>query len=196
MALGKKEKPADPTPDTPPVVLVTASPWGEVSEEEFKESTRDKFYVHGYSDRRAEYEQARLKAGKATPLNHRFQYVSVQSRDGRPVHEKAGEYKSHGYVEVRFDECAKWGIDPNQSGFVRGDDGTCRVGSQMLMVAPAKVAATLERQLDKVTREQAGAVQARMEAATNRWNQAVAGQGGERISPIFEEQVTTERETR
>src|SRR3989304_4473036 len=37
-----------------PVIAVSASPWGDVAEGEFQEPLRDKFYVHGYSDRRGE----------------------------------------------------------------------------------------------------------------------------------------------
>lgn len=189
-------KDAKETKKVEPVVQVTASPWGNVSEEEFKTSGRDKFFVKGYSDKRLAFEQEFARTGKGEPLSYRLQYVSVENRANQPTHEKAADYRSRGYVPVMFDECAKYGIDPNESGFVRNDDGTCRVGSQMLMVAPAAKVAAHAKQLEQLNREMSGAAAARMEAATERWNQAVAGRGGERVAPIYEEQVTTEREAR
>lgn len=197
MAFGKK--PDAPKTDTAgksaPVVSVTASPWGEVSEEEFKTTSRDKFYVHGYSDKRAEFDRSFSKTGKGVPVDYRLQYVSVENRANQPTHEKAADYRSRGYVTVLYDDCAKYGIDPDLSGFVRGDDGTCRVGSQMLMLAPATKVAAQAKQLETLNREMSGAAQARMQAATDRWN-LNAGPGAERTAPIYEEQVTTERETR
>ena len=197
MAFGKKpDAPKVETPEKPvPVVSVTASPWGEVSEEEFKTSTRDKFYVEGYSNKRVEFDNDFAKTGKGTPLPYRVQYVSVENRANQPTHEKAADYRSRGYQPVLYDDCAKYGINPTLSGFVRGEDGTCRVGSQMLMLAPAKVVAAHAKQLETLNREMSGAAQARMQAATDRWNTA-AGPGAERTAPIYEEQVTTERETR
>ena len=195
MAFGKKPDTSKTETRVAPVVSVTASPWGEVSEEEFKTSTRDKFYVHGYSDKRAEFDKSFAKTGKGVPVDYRLQYVSVENRANQPTHEKAADYRSRGYIPVLYDECAKWGIDPTLSGFVRGEDGTCRVGSQMLMLAPAKAVAAQAKQLETLNREMSGAAQARMQRATDQWNLA-AGPGAERTAPIYEEQVTTERETR
>ena len=126
-----------------PKPIVVTNPWGESEGPDAPQDhhAHDRFYVHGYSDKRQDFEQEKRAGGKPTPLPWRFQYVTVERSSGQPTNEKVADFKGRGYVAVPFDEAASYGIDVNQSAFVRGPDGTCRQGSQMLMVAPKEAAA-------------------------------------------------------
>jgi hypothetical protein len=179
-----------------PVVEVSASPWGDVMEGEFQEPTRDKFYVHGYSDKRTQFDRERAETGKGKPLSYRLQYVPVETAANKPTNVKSAEYRMYGYTPLLYDECAAHGIDPALSGFVRGEDGTCRVGSQMLMIAPATAAARMAKHLDERNLEQAGAPRARMENAVENYNAWATAQGASPTKAVFEEKITTERERR
>jgi len=179
-----------------PVIAVSASPWGDVAEGEFQEPLRDKFYVHGYSDRRVQFDRELAEKGAGTPLPFRLQYVPVETFGNKPTNVKPSEYRMHGYKPVLFDECASHGIDPEKSGFVRGEDGTCRVGSQMLMMAPASAAARMAKQLDERNLEQAGAPRARMENAVEDYNAWAKAHGATPTKAVFEEKVTTIDERR
>lgn len=120
--------------------------------------SRDKFYLHGYSDVRGKRDiEVRRAIRKASgfdengqwtlishpnlpkPIPYRFQYVAVEGPG--PRNAKVAEFRAMGYVPVKYDELSAYGIDPDQSTCEKGLDGTARVGSQMLMVCPADVAA-------------------------------------------------------
>lgn len=162
-------------PKQPPVIVVHDNPFGDATEEELNGGDLDRFYLAGYSDKRRERELAdrAWRAGKGpkpAPLTHRFQYVSIQRADGSANRNKEAEFRSKGYRPVQFDELKALGIDPDLSTCEKGPDGTARVGSQMLMVASAGVAAREYVKHRELTDRQFEAVQARLDDKAAQYN--------------------------
>lgn len=157
-----------------PVVRVD-SPWGNEIDPEGLASGRDQFYVAGYSDKREQFDQDIREGDKPTPLQHRLQYVSVQRASGAPLKEKEAYYASRGYVPLKYDECATFGIDPLKSGFIKDADGTCRVGSQMLMICPANKVAGHARELAERNEALVESWKGRAEAAADDYNRRHPG---------------------
>lgn len=154
-----------------PVVRVD-SPWGTEIDTEGLQAGRDAFYVEGYSDKREQFDADVRTHGKPQALPFRFQYVSVQRQSGAPNKEKEAYYRSRGYVPVMYDEAATYGIDAAKSGFIREADGTCRVGSQMLMACPAKKVAGHAKDLADRNEALAQAYKSRAQAAADEFNRA------------------------
>lgn len=164
-----------PTPRAAPAIIAEElSPWGNDVDMSFTETAHDYFHIEGYSDKRRERELAVRRGEHPDPLPYRFQYVSVvnpmggHGRSGR----KAGEFQAKGYVPVLFDEAqSKYGIDPSRSGFSKAPDGTCIVGdTQMLMVAPARVAAAHAKAQRELTKARSAGSGALLEQAVDRYN--------------------------
>lgn len=156
-------------PKQPPVVRVD-SPWGNDIDPEGLAQGRDQFYVAGYSDKREQYDQAVREGDKPVPLAQRLQWVTVQRANGAVTKEKEGWYRARGYIPVLYDDCKTYGIDPAQSGFVKEADGTCRVGSQMLMVCSAKKVAGHAKELRERNEAMVDAYKARANAAADEYN--------------------------
>jgi hypothetical protein len=160
-------------------IRVTENPFGEFTEEQLAgQPMADRFYLAGYSDKRHERDlevrEAR-KAGrepkKMPPLERRFQYVSVERADKTPVGDKELEFRRLGYRVVKWDELASLGIDAENSGAKPGPEGTVRVGSQMLMVADAPVAARNFRDVREATERQSEAVRDKLQEVARRYNE-------------------------
>lgn len=157
-----------------PVISVSASPWGEANEAITEPAVQDMFYVAGYTDQRAKNELERREHGKAAPLPYRLQYVSVQLQSGLPDGRKRAHYAALGYVPVLFDEAqSKYGIDTATSGFVKGPDGTCRVGSQMLMACPREKVAQHARLLDERNEAQRNEIKERATRSAEDFNRSM-----------------------
>lgn len=149
------------------------NPFGDVSEEQAQgKALADQFYLHGYSDKRHERDLDMRAGEKPKPLTHRFQFVSVEDRAGRPVGEKQLEYRRLGYRPVQYDELKNFGIDPERSAAVKHKaDGTVRVGSQMLMVVDAGTAAYhFQHQREETELQRKRFVEGRMERAADNYN--------------------------
>lgn len=178
---------------TPPAVTVTeATPWGDISEEETPEAYRDATFVKGYSDKRIAFELAQRRGEPGTPLPFRLQYVPVEARSGQPDNTKVSYYKTRGYVPVQYDQLATLGINADESGFIRGTDGTCRLGSQMLMMAPAEKAARHAKRVAEDTKALSGQPLAQLERAAEQFTQHRAGTTGGRADVWQEEEVVRE----
>lgn len=160
----------------PPAVIVYDNPFGEATEAERNgEPLMDRFFLKGYSDVRVERELAErdYRAGKGpkpAPLPRRFHFVSVQRMDGTANRNKEAEFRSKGYRPVKFDELKSLGIDAELSTCEKGPDGTARVGSQMLMVADARVAAREYNEQRARTDAQYDAVKATLDEKADAYN--------------------------
>ena len=155
-----------------PVVRVSENPFGEITEEQLQgKPLVDRFYLEGYSDQKHARE-LEIKAGKKPrTLDRRFQFVSVQNREGVPVGEKTLEFRRLGYRPVSWAEAAALGLDLGNSSAVSGADGSVRVGSQMLMVTDAATAARNFRQIREDTDQQFDQhVRGPLEAAADKYN--------------------------
>lgn len=156
-------------PKPTPVVRVD-SPWGTEIDPEGLQQGRDAFYVEGYSNEREQFDQAVREGEKPTPLANRFQYVSVQRSSGAPDKAKESWYRARGYIPVTRENFASFGIDDKKSGFIFDADGTARVGSQMLMVCPAKKVAGHAKDLAEKNAALAKSAFSRMEEAVDDFN--------------------------
>jgi len=160
----------NPKPMKP--VRVTENPFGEITEEQLQgKPLVDRFYLEGYSDQKHERE-LEIKAGKKPrTLDRRFQFVSVENREGVPTGEKTLEFRRLGYRPVTYAEAESLGLDLTNSSAVKGPDGTIRVGSQILMVTDAATAARNFRQQREDTEQQFDMhVRGPLEAAADKYN--------------------------
>jgi len=176
-----------------PAIRVSENPFGDFSPEQMAGKPQvDRFYLKGYSDLRHERDletQKAIKAGRSPalkPLNHRFQYVPVERPDGSPNKSKYVEWVAKGYRTVKYDELESLGIDLAGSTAERGPDGSARVGSQLLMVADADVAARNFREQRELTEKQfEDHVIAPLQAAEDRYNQKFGHTGKKTGTKMF-----------
>lgn len=154
-----------------PVVEVT-SPWGGEIDPEGLAQGRDQFYVSGYSDKRTEYDQAVREKERPQPLKHRLQWVTVQQQNGTVTKQKESWYRARGYIPVLFDDCKTYGLDPAKSGFVKDADGTCRTGTQMLMICPAAKVAGHAKELSDRNEAMVDSYKSRAEEAAEAFNRS------------------------
>lgn len=186
MAASKKQPPA--------IIAEELGPWGEVNESDLAtEARNDPWYTEGYSDKRREHELAmrawKLGRGpKPDPLPYRFQYVRTTLQSGAPDNTKVAEFQAKGYRAIKFDEAASFGIDVAKSGFVRGVDGTCRVANQMLMVAPARIAAVHAKRQADLTKELSDGAGSKLQQAVDDFNARVGHHYG-RAETFSEEEL-------
>lgn len=162
--------------DKPPV-RVESPLWGEANmDPEDAAQGRDVFWVEGYSDKRQEFDHERSMQGltgrraQTQPMQFRFQYVSVERSNGTPLKAKEQGFRAKGYVPVTKENCKSFGVDPDKSGFLFDADGTCRVGSQMLMVCPADKVARHAAELERRNKEMLSAAKGRLEGAVDSYN--------------------------
>lgn len=142
----------------PRIEVREVSMFGDFSEEELQNPARDRFYLPGWSDKRAEFERAKVEYEQGhgdmpKPLPRRFQFVSVERPSGAPDGTKMANFAGDGYRPVKWTEAKDLGLDLGdaETGYTsacRPDaEGNVRVGSQILTVTDARRAATnLERQ--------------------------------------------------
>jgi hypothetical protein len=157
---------------TPKPPISVDTPWGEIEGPDIHSEhyAHDAFYLHGYSDKRQDQDQARAAGERTEPLPHRFQFVSVERSNGQPNNEKVSYYKGRGYKPLMYDELSSFGIDAAKSACVKGPDGTCRQGSQMVMVAPKEVAARDFRLRQEAIKRRLGSYKAMAEQAADDFN--------------------------
>jgi hypothetical protein len=119
------------------------NPFGENVDESIVDNPiRSLTYVPGYSDAKHKRELD-IKEGKTPrPLRHRFQWVRAERATGSPDGTKINEFKGKGYHMIGWQEAIDLGYNMEESAAVKGEDGTCRLGDQVLMVCDAKTAAT------------------------------------------------------
>ncbi len=155
-----------------PLIAEELSIWGDTSDSELPPDApdRDFFWVEGYSDKRREFELAAASGERPKPLKWRLQYVSVEAPNRMPDGRKEMQFRAMGYVPIPFDRAADYGIDSLQSGFIKGPDGTCRVGSQMLMACPAEKAAVHARKQRDATKRLSEGSAAKLEGAIEDFN--------------------------
>lgn len=146
------------------------SPWGDASAEDFQQSTRDAFYIEGYSDKRARNDVAKARGEQGEKLAWRLQYVSVQRASGAPDGTKKAQFESQGYHVVKYDDLATYGLRAEGSGFTRGQGGECVVGSQIVMACPGPRAAANARRQQELTDALSASTQGSLEAAGEKFN--------------------------
>lgn len=168
------------------VKAVQKSIWGEATEEQAgrKNPRIDRWFIPGYSDKMAENERRMARGLDPIPMPYRFQFVSVSNEKGEPVTRNMADYESRGYRFVQYDEkeFKKLGIEC-PLGAVKTADGKVRVATQVLMYAPAAVAAALARAKQNRTER-------RLHSAAGRVGDAVAAYNAEAGVPtqaIFED---------
>jgi len=150
--------------------------WGDMTEQELQDPNLDQFYLKGYSDKRNAFIEAQKRGERPQPLPYRFQYTSVMRSSGAPDGRKQAARSAKGYVPVKWDSAEQYGIElqdaeGNPIGAARrGDDGNVYVGSQMLMVAPAKIAAREAMRVRQATNAQLDAVDERLKNKAAEWN--------------------------
>jgi len=161
----------------PAIIAEELSPWGDASDVDTPPVHHDYFHVEGYSDVRTQRENAVARGERPDPLKWRLQYVSiVNPMGGGHSGRKAGEFQAKGYTPVLYDECAKYGIDPKKSGFTKAPDGTCVVGgTQMLMAAPAKIAAGQAKAQRELTQALSEGRNSKLERAVDAYNASYPG---------------------
>lgn len=172
------QPPAAARRQPPAIIAEELSPWGDASDVDTPAVRHDYFHIEGYSNKRTERELAVRAGERPDPLPWRFQYVTTVDPMGRAQSSrKAGEFRANGYVAVQYDEClSKYGIDPSKSGFDRAPDGTCTVGgTQMLMAAPARVAAGLAKAQRELTQQLSDGRNSKLERAVDEYNAAHPG---------------------
>jgi len=163
-----------------PAIRAVENPFGDFSDEQMAgdpTGKTDRFFLKGYSDKRHERDLEIKKAMQENrnpvlePLPRRFQYVSVEGPGAKPDKTKYVEWVARGYRAVKWDELASLGIDVENSTPEKGPDGTVRVGSQLLMVADAAVAARHFRDQRELTEKQfEDHVKAPLEKAAEKYN--------------------------
>lgn len=189
MARPRKQK------EPPAVQVRDASPWGEVSEETTPDAYRDSTFVKGYSDKRTQFDQEKREGGRPEPLPYRLQYVPVESQSGQADNRKVAHYRTKGYIPLKYDDLASYGYSAEESGFVKGVDGTCRLGTQMLMICPAAKVAQHAKMLADDTKALSGTPRATMERAAAQYTGTVQGATGsnvDRADVLYEEEVGRE----
>ena len=117
------------------------SVFGDFDEKTLQDPGRSIYELDGYSDKRRNAELERRAGRQADPIPHRFQYLPSQRPNGQPDRRKIAEYLAKGYKMVKYDEAGDYGIDLSTSAAVKDVDGNVLVGSDLLFVAPASVAA-------------------------------------------------------
>ena len=170
--------------------IIVSSPFGDedkVTDSREDHYSKDWFYVHGYSDKRQDWEEARAKGQKPASLPFRMQFVSTTRASGQPMNERVSMFKGRKYIPVMYDEAHKYGIDVNKSAFVKEADGTCRQGSQMLMVCAADVAAAHAKKVAQATKDLSESVRATANRAAEDYNARYPG--GTPTSFDFEEKT-------
>ena len=177
MANKLPNKPVTQHKQPPAIIAEELSIWGDASDVDTPQVHHDYFHIEGYSDVRSQREMAVARGERPDPLKWRLQYVSIVNPVGGGMSgRKAGEFQAKGYVPVLYDECAKYGIDPKKSGFIRAPDGTCTVGgTQMLMVAPARVAAGQAKAQRELTQALSEGRNAKLERAVDAYNASHPG---------------------
>ena len=155
------------------VVHVEENPFGDFTDEQLagEPGAPDRFFLKGYSDKRHARELD-IKAGrKPDTLEHRFQYVSVESDSGIKTKNKLVEWQARGYRVVKFAELASLGIDAKESTVEEGAEGNARVGSQILMVTDAATAARhYKKQREDTARQFDLHVKSKLDSAVDRYN--------------------------
>ena len=167
----------------PRIEVREASLFGDADPEQLEGGRRDRFYLPGWSDRRAKWEEdvrAWERGGRhgkpPAPLPHRLQFVSVERALGVPDGTKMAEFAADGYRPLKWDEAKAFGLDLGDEtrGYAcaaRPDaQGNVRVGSQVLTVTDARHAAT---NLARVAQRQAGmenAIRDRLDSVAAAYN--------------------------
>ena len=176
----------------PAIIAEELDPWGHISEADVEgEGRQDPWFVSGYSDKKREYELAlrafRLGKGpKPDPVPYRFQYVRTTLMSGAPDNSKPSEYIAKGYIAVQYDDAAKFGIDVKKSGFARGPDGTCRVGNQMLMITPERIARVHAKKQAETTKALSEGAASQLQNAVDSFNARVGERYGH--AEVFQEE--------
>jgi len=161
-----------------PVQVREVSPWGEISSEVAPDAYRDSTFVKGYSDARTQFDLEASQGGHPQPLPYRLQYVPVEKQNGVADNTKVAYYRTRGYIPVEFDKLAAYGLSAEESGFVKGVDGTCRLGSQMLMICPAQKVAVHAKMQREATEALQGMPLAQMQRAAAEYTGKVQGATG------------------
>jgi hypothetical protein len=160
-----------PKRQPPAIIAEEFSPFGDVSDADVDSlNVRDPWWVEGYSDKRKAQDIAVSHRQRPDAVPFRLQYVRTTLMSGQPDNSKIAEFVAKGYKVVQYNDAAQYGIDVKKSGFNQAPDGSCRVANQVLMVAPAKVAAIHARAQRERTRELSEGSMSRMDQAMADYN--------------------------
>lgn len=158
-------------PDAKSVIAVSSSPFGDAEVGASDPEHFDLFYVDGYAQERRRFEHEARNGGRATPMPYRLQYVTTMGPQGKLSNAKVAYYRARGYTPVLYDEAKeKYQIDPALSGFSKDADGTCAVGSQILMACPREKVAHHVKQLNDTNAALSGRPLASAKAAASEFN--------------------------
>lgn len=160
-----------------------ASLFGDADPEQLEGGRRDRFYLPGWSDLRAkweedvrEWERNGRHGAPPAPLPHRLQFVSTERAGGTPDGTKMAEFSAEGYRPLKWDEAKSFGLNlgDEAKGFTsaaRPDaQGNVRVGSQILTVTDARHAATNLARVQQRQQGQEDAIRDRLDSVAADYN--------------------------
>lgn len=157
------------------------NPFGEDFDESIlQDAGRDSTWLEGYSDKRIERELGIRRGDSTDPLPYRFHLARAKTLDGqRTDGQRVFHWRSRkGYKPVEWNEenFKTLGINPvSNPAFYKGEDGLVYNGSNLLVVADAKVASANYKKMQNEQAIMEASAANRMEDAGQKYAAATGG---------------------